>query len=61
MSGGAKGDIEFVIAIIGFLITAVLLAVTILVKVGRRGGSAGKLFTATAGAFVVTVGLLTYI
>jgi hypothetical protein len=60
MSGAGKGDIEFVIAVIGFLITAVLVAITIAMAVAKRGG-VGRWFTGSAAALVVTVGLLTYI
>jgi hypothetical protein len=60
MSGAAKGDIEFVIAVIGFLITAVLLAITIAMAVTKRSG-AKRWFTGSAAALVVTVGLLAYV
>lgn len=60
MSGAGKGDIELVIAVVGFLITVALLAITIIAGVTKRGG-AKRWFTGTAAAFVVTVGLLTYI
>lgn len=60
MSGGGRGDLEFVIMVVGLVITAVLLAITILAAVTKRGGAKGW-FTGSAAAFVLTVGLLTYI
>ncbi|NMO93223.1 hypothetical protein [Actinomycetospora sp. TBRC 11914] len=60
MSGAGKGDLELVIAVVGFVITAVLLAVTIVLAATRRGGARGW-FTGAAAALVATVGLLSFI
>jgi hypothetical protein len=60
MSGAGKGDVELIIAVVGFIIVGVLLVISIVTGVVGRGG-AGKWVAGTAGALVVTVGLLSYI
>ncbi|MCD2197887.1 hypothetical protein LQ327_31410 [Actinomycetospora endophytica] len=60
MSGAGKGDLELVIAVVGFLITAALLVITLVTaRIGR--GGAGRWFTGCAAAFVATVGLLSFV
>lgn len=60
MSGGARGDLEFVIAVVGLVVTAVLLAITLLLAMTRRGG-AKIWFSGCAAAFIATAGLLAFI
>jgi hypothetical protein len=60
MSGAGRGDLEFVIAVVGLVVTAVLLVITVVVAATHRGGARGW-FTGAAAAFVATVGLLSFI
>jgi hypothetical protein len=60
MSGGGKGDLEFVIMLVGLVVTAVLLVVTVVLATTRRGGVRGWL-TGAVAAFVATVAALAFI
>jgi hypothetical protein len=60
MSGGGRGDLEFVIAVVGLVVVAVLLVVTVVLAATGRGGARGWL-TGAVAALVATVGLLAFI
>ncbi len=60
MSGGGRGDLEFVIMLVGLVVTAVLLVVTVVLAATRRSGARGWLAGAVT-VFVATVGALAFI